>query len=228
MNNIPITIVDDFLDRPYELQKWALNLPFEHTGVYPGKKTEQLQDINPRLFRYLSEKILSIFIPLYHGPHKIDSTKFECSMCFNLIESNGTGWIHQDPNLFTTILYLDKDEDVNCGTNLYELNSNEFFPILSKEDDDLNEQRFFHHKTGKISKELELSKKEWENNKYKLSLSIPNKFNRLIGFSSEMFHAANYFQNSNSSSRLTLLCFFNFINSEFSLPIPRSKSIRMI
>jgi hypothetical protein len=230
MNSIPITIIDDFLENPKTLRDYALKLNYTPNpdSTWPGTRSDSIDVLNPGLFRYLSYKILSLFVPVRKGP-EILNTGFKCQMNFQIIESEGSGWIHQDPNIFTSILYLNDEKDsTNCGTSLYSLKPNIVFPYLSQDDINLSLQRIDHYKTGKISKDLETQKNHFNKKTYDKLLDIPNKFNRLISFSSEMFHSANLYSNSFNTPRLTLICFWDFIHSDLLLPIPRSKRIPMI
>ena len=129
---------------------------------------------------------------------------------------------------FTSILYLNEEEDsINCGTSFYNLKSDKAFPILSEQEYNLSEKRLDHYQTGKISKELEIQKNKFNEETYDKILDIPNKFNRLVAFSSEMFHSANFYSNLSKTPRLTLVCFFDFIKSDFLMPVQRSKRVLM-
>lgn len=230
MNNIPVIILDNFLDNPKGVRDFALNLSYNPApqGTFPGKRSDFLDQVNYPLFNFLSKKILSLFTPLRKGPEDLN-IQYRCAMNFQLIESEGSGWVHQDPNTFTSILYLNEEEDsINCGTSFYNLKSSKAFPFLSKQEYNLSEKRLNHYQTGKISKELEIQKNKFNEETYDKILDIPNKFNRLVAFSSEMFHSANFYSNFSKTPRLTLVCFFDFIHSDFLMPIQRSKMVPMI
>jgi hypothetical protein len=215
MVTIPLTVLDNFFDNPQEVKDYALSLKYspEPDGKWPGKRTENLINIHFPFYKYVCNKVLSLF---FENPvnHHID-------LKFQLIEDyQGKGWVHQDPTIFTFLIYLHKENpEIDCGTTLWNLDPNLLSPINSENDHNLFNSRREHHKTKKtLSKDQSLQYK-----KFKKSISIPDKFNRFIGFSSEHFHSANSFDN-NISSRLTLIGFVENLNTS-KLPIIRSKQV---
>ena len=220
MTTIPLTIVDNFLSNPNTVSDWALNLKYNSSpnGEWPGKRTASLDLIHPYFYKNICKKVFSLFF------EKTDSLDYHVQLYFQLIDNYpGKGWIHQDPNLFTFIIYLHKSNPkIDCGTTLWKLNSNLVNPINSKKDIFIENQRLLHHKNENYS--LEYQEKQYKN--YTKEITIPDKYNRLIAFSSEQSHSANYFDNK-LSPRLTLIGFVWDISNP-NLPIIRSKQTPMI
>jgi hypothetical protein len=220
MNIIPLTVVDNFLDNPNSIKKWALSLEYksEPSGEWPGKRSEPLHLIHPYFYNNICKKVFSLFF------EKTNNLNYQVNLHFQLIENyQGKGWIHQDPNIFTFIIYLhESNPQIDCGTTLWSLNPNLIHPINSEKDVFIEDQRLSHHKNENYS--LEHQEKQYRN--YTKEISIRDKYNRLIAFSSDHFHSANYLNNK-LSSRLTLIGFVWNISNP-NLPIIRNKRVPMI
>jgi len=215
MVTIPLTVLDNFFDNPNGIANWGLSLEknFDVNHTWPGKRTEDLKHVHFPFYRHVCNKVFSLF---FENP-----VEYDIELRFQLIEEyQGKGWIHQDPTIFTFLIYLHKENpEIDCGTTLWNLDPNLVSPINSEKDLHLFNSRKEHHKNNNfIEKDQSFQYK-----KFKKEISIPDKFNRFIGFSSEHFHSANSFDN-NISSRLTLIGFVKNLNNS-KLPIIRSKQV---
>jgi len=224
LNTIPVTIVDDFLENPNSIRNWALSLPFDSdpNNRWPGKRTQELSTINPNLNRYLSNKILSLFYPKIPLDYTITNN-------FQLKEKFiGSGWIHQDSNPITCILYLSEPKDSeNEGTSMFKLKHNRYFPIESPEEGNLMmNYRSKHYKNNALSKEELDLKQEYENNAFEKTLSIPCKFNRLLCFDGTYWHSTNG-STKEINHRLTLVSFIYNLETDTQFPILRHKSVAL-
>ena len=221
MVTIPVTILDNFLENPNSIRDWGLSLPFSSSpeGKWPGERTECLSIIHPPLFNHINKKVLALF---FENP-----VEYECYLSFQLIEDyQGEGWVHQDGNLFTFIIYLSEENEINCGTSLYNLKPNKFNFINTQEDFNNLELRNHHHKSKNLTPEIQSIQIQDLKSNYEKNIDVKDKYNRLLCFSSEQIHKANYFSN-NLSPRLTLIGFVNKIDN-LKAPIIRSKQITMI
>ena len=65
MINFPTTIIDDFLDEPFEFRKLAYSDKVEWTkdegGRWPGMRSSSLREIDNELCDWLMQKYLLIF-----------------------------------------------------------------------------------------------------------------------------------------------------------------------
>ena len=219
---IPITIIDNFLENPNEVVEFASTLEYlpHPEGKWPGKRTTNLDKINPSFKKYIESKILSIFLPLD------DILSYEADSIFQLTSDiSDTGWIHSDaPYEMSCILYLNKDNDKKSGTSLYKPKS--YHPIKTPQDHDLNfNTRLKHHKKGILDQSDKIKKDEWENENYIKIQEIDNNFNRLLIFPSNTPHSANKFPSPEISPRLTLTFFFKNIASTRPFPLNRMNNI---
>ena len=220
MTTIPLTVLDNFFPNPNAIRDYALSLEYRNDpiGSYPGKRSKPLHIINENLFHYVNNKIISLF---FNNHKEVD---YQSMLSFQLIDDYpGEGWVHHDPSLFTFIIYLhESNPNINCGTSLWTLNSNITHPIKNIDERKYtDEKRYDHHINKKFDKE---SHNSWNKN-FTKEISIPDKYNRLIAFSSEQFHSANEYNNG-LSPRLTLIGFVKNINNA-KLPIIRSKQTLM-
>ena len=224
MNTVPVTILDNFFDNPDEIRDWALSLDynFDQTPKFPGKRTENLNLINPPFYKYVYRKIFS----LYYN-EDINNINFENVgyLGFHLNEHlEGSGWIHQDPNLITFIVYLFPDqEDVNRGTSLFELKKSHHFT-------DINIEKYFsiarkHYRTNKLSSQEQEYKTQYQREYFKEILNIKDKYNRFISFDPKVYHANNNISISSKQDRLTLIGFTQALPPNTLPPILRSKTI---
>ena len=66
MNYYPITVVDNFYENPDLVRDYALSLNYRSSadGKWPGVRTNEIADLNPRFFKMFVDKILSLFFDL--------------------------------------------------------------------------------------------------------------------------------------------------------------------
>jgi len=207
MSIIPTLIFDDFLPNPHNIREWALNLEYEaeEESRWPGVRSKDLKDLNKTFYDYVTGKVLSL---LYENkPYSWD-----CGVEFQLLHQfEGTGWVHQDKNLFTFIIYLSPDDNIDCGTSIYELDPTiPFSPetVFVGDNPKLSDIRRRHHSGEKMTEEEENYRYNNYTKNFKQILNIKDKFNRIVIFPAKDFHAANNLKNDICDDRLTLTGFF--------------------
>ena len=121
----------------------------------------------------------------------------------------GKGWVHNDtPHLHTTIIYLNKHENLKSGTSLYRPKKG-IGPMYTTRHN--MKKREFN--LGKLStKEAEKYRTE-SNADFEETIRFSNVYNRCIGFDACEWHAANEFSQNIKEPRLTLIIFWNEISS---------------
>ena len=192
MTTIPLTVLDNFFDNPDTLRDWGLSLEYkpDPDGRWPGKRSQQLDQIHPPLYNFISKKILSLFFD------SCDNLNYHIDLVFQLIENHqGSGWIHSDDDVFTFLIYLQKsDPKIDCGTTFWSLNKNQIHFFNNSQDIENSRSRNSYH----LNKSPDIKAQEDFHRNFTKEISIPDKFNRLIAFSSEKFHSANNFNNNTS------------------------------
>jgi hypothetical protein len=228
---LPTVCIDDFLMYPDALREYALSLDYydcaEHlksddttlpNGSWPGKRTKALHVINEPLFLSLTNKFLSIFFDFDF--HNIN---WNIQMYFQLCSPNqygdiNNGWIHHDgKTLYAGVLYLTPDAPPSTGTSLYKKRSDclDFdagdFAMLSNSKKELY-SNFNSDKIEEYKKML-----EYNNSKFIETANFNNIYNRLIGYSGNIFHGVkNYYGDDMTNERLTLVFFINTFESNWN------------
>lgn len=224
MNNFPVTIVDNFLDNPQYFRNYGLSLNFTTSPDYnwPGKRSKTLDQLDESLYRYINYKVLALLFDNFLN------LGFKCLLQYQIIENNPhPGWIHEDFNIYTFIIYLTPETNVNCGTSLYKKNPTNLGYIRQSEEAKLEQElRLKHHKTNILTQEEELTKAKIENKFFTKTLDIKDVYNRLIIFPGNIPHSANYLSSDSNSSRLTLIGFVYDISTQQS-PIYRSNNFEL-
>ena len=205
MKKFPVTIVDNFYENPELVRDFALSQKFyPSNGRYPGKRTELISDLNRDFFHNFCNKLFSLFYNLNEAQFEwnVETTFQKIGRLSENKESKfNQGWIHSDKKFFSGIIYLSED---SVGTNIYE-------PIDNNIICETDIKKLFY--LGKHVNEEEYSRSISENNsKFKESIRINGKFNRLVLFEGGVFHGVPSFYCENEE-RLTQVFFCEYINS---------------
>lgn len=207
---IPTSVYDGFLDDPDGMRELALSqeYSYDEEGRWPGKRSKPLHEIAPHLYYPFMNKQLYTFYSR--------ETKFQYRAIsqFQLIDENyNYGWIHTDPDIITTILYLSPNN--TCGTSLYK-----------KTDYVKDFKHLSDKKNAYLSHTDNIEGLKKNNEMFEETVNIKGEYNRLLMFDSRLYHGAHkYFGSDIESTRLTLVTFIKSLSSEEGTPITRSKSI---
>jgi hypothetical protein len=219
MKKFPVTIVDNFYENPELVRDFALSQTFyPSNGRYPGMRTDSIFDINQNFYQTFCEKLFGLFYDMSntHVSWKLETTFQKISrMSENKKSKFNEGWIHHDPCIFSGIIYLSMD---SVGTNIYEpIDPNDTYYCQKERD-------IFY--LGKEISEEEYTKGIIENNsKFKPSVQIDGKFNRLVLFEGGVWHGVPSFY-CNGEDRFTQVFFVYDLNVSGEIeryPIVRSK-----
>ena len=225
MRRFPALCVDGFYENPDDIRDYALSLQYEKAklGNHPGKRTQYLNKLNPKLFNMFVRKIGYLFYD-FTSP-----VEMEIQTCFAITErydENPTsckniGWIHQD-NLdninydVAGLVYLTPDIEVTSGTSVYRLTNDKFI--------DYGDARIPYYKDG-IDIDYDESLRK-NNEQFEQVMRFGNVYNRLVIYDANLFHAADCMHTKNP--RLTQL-FFAKINCEtMGSPIERCKYVEEV
>jgi hypothetical protein len=214
----PTICVDNFFEEPEEIKKFSNTLKFNEDpfGKWPGERTNLLHEINKDFVDFTTKKIISVLYPInYHD------MRWEAQQTFQKINGNiykNKGWVHKDvPRELTAIIYL--SNHLKCGTSLFK--PKDFFNKCINTD---FKQKFYKEKS-KIT--IENKYLNENNDQFEKILTIDSRFNRLIVFDSNHFHAAEKFNEENiNEDRLTLITFFTNISGNYNkYPITEMKRV---
>lgn len=200
-----IIVIDNFLDNPDKIQKEAIKFYRTHQSVseknYPGKKVQ----VSIEIKNLISKKISSVL-----------KENINCKeSCYQFVdETYLLGIPHDDRSKkYSSILFLNKNAPENTGTQIFS-HYNNYKSSSLYQDENLVlpiKEHFIKSKRkilDKLMYRLTLFK-IMKDFKSKDSITIENKFNRMIIFDSNLVHrACNYF-GKDEQSRLCLVSFFN-------------------
>ena len=200
MINYPVTIVDNFLDDPEALRKYALGLdykPESKDSDYPGLRSDRLDLINLELFRKIGNKIVRLF---YFTNNKAILWNWVADAYFQKVglDNGNLGWVHRDRDIcLTAIVYL--NPDLTVGTTIFK-------KIDTLED---SMKTFCNNRINLTTNELD---RKLYNEKYQETIKVSGLYNRLLTFEGTCYHAPqDYVPNSADDFRLTLIYYFKHI-----------------
>jgi|TARA_B100000035_G_scaffold234430_1_gene202723 hypothetical protein len=204
----PLTIVDDFFDDPDAIVELANSCMYFDTDVgnWPGKRTEQLYEIDNRFFNYFGEKIFKLYFPGETGNWGIQA-HFQKIQPFsdNKWDKKNRGWIHQDAgHWFGGIVYLTKDPEPDTGTSIYKAKKGYDFQFPEEME---MKERFYRGE--KIDEKLYDEVWDRVDDQYVETVKVENVYNRFVMFNGATHHGVKTF---GTKERLTLNFFgLNFL-----------------
>lgn len=215
MINFPLTVVDNFLENPDKVRNFALHQEFfkDDENRYPGMRTKAISEIDPFFCNELIKKVFSIYFNFNN-----EELAWNVDARFQLIDSSyGEGWIHQDINKTTAIIYLSPNSDLKNGTSIYKTKNN----VLNANLDFFANKKLSFFK-GDVSCEESKTDRDQNNAQFEETINVSNVYNRLLLFDANEYHSAQSFVNDSKEQRLTLIFFINSVSVP-KTPIERSK-----
>jgi hypothetical protein len=220
MKNFPALCVDNFYEDPDKIRDFALSQKFTLTenGRYPGKRTDPIYMLKPKMFDQFCEKLFSI----YYDFGKSQDVTWRVETNFQLIEPysadknsyKNVGWIHQDVDcIFAGIIYLNPSVDRSCGTSIFELKPD-------CEYDHNQDKRKELYDAGIEDGYEEAIKKH--NDCFVETIRFDNAYNRLVSFDGKSYHGANNFFNGDEP-RLTQVFFVYEMYTTSFTPLDRMR-----
>jgi|TARA_R100000656_G_C3929261_1_gene124475 hypothetical protein len=210
----PTYVVDNFFEDPDEVINLASTLKYKSDpeGRWPGKRSDNLFNIEPVFFDYITNKIMRLIFP-----YTIEDVRWNAHSNFQLFDCKKEvheGWVHKDIDCqLSAIIYLSRHQ--GCGTSLFQPKkfARNFYPGKIKEE---------YYSMNKKFDDRYFNALNDHNSKFEKTLEIENVFNKLILFDAHQWHAANgFFDKKVTEGRLTLVVFFNTIfgpNIKFPMP----------
>lgn len=178
-----LIIVDDFYSNPDGVRSFALSLPFEVSGNYPGLRTK------PYLPDDLKNAIQSI-VQIAGGKitHWFEESGY--TGAFQICTASDRTWIHADSfNTWAAVCYLTPDAPLSAGTALYRWKETKEYERSNNESPHLDGYDYT----------------KWDMVDY-----VANKYNRIVLYRGNLYHASvDYFGNNLQNGRLFQTFFFN-------------------
>lgn len=217
----PTLMIDRFFENPDEIVKFANKLDYtieDGKGIYPGKRSQPLHELNYSLFDYINKKVLRLYYPDFEV---FKNLNYEAKTHFQLIAYKdveyhitnskypGIGWIHRDPNLITAIIYLTKKNSIS-GTTIWKrkLEGNDT-PI------DCDSVKIPYYAGKSVNENNYKDSLNQTIDYYTETCYSKSIYNSYISFDASEFHSAN-FDMQPGEERLTLISFITKLNSPFT------------
>ena len=220
MKNFPATCLDNFYDDPQSVREFALgcfdgdNECIVKEGIYPGRRTKNLHEINKPLFDKFCRKFFSLYYDF--GKCEINwvvETSFQLIEPFDVNKDSikNKGWVHLDDNCVVAgVLFLTPDAELDSGTSLFKLINPSTF-------DSTNKKELFFKENIDDDYDSSLQK---HNSSFVETVRFNNVYNRLISFDGDTYHGVHNFS-AGSEPRLTQVFFIKEIGSNSQTPIKR-------
>ena len=199
MYHTSLIIQENFYTNPLEVRAFALAQDFSVAGNYPGSRTKSFAD----------ESILNTIQDIV-SPHAGKITWFggnkdadhNYTGSYQLTYAKDRTWIHNDSNTsWAGVLYLTPDAPVTGGTGLFRHKKTGWIKA-PRTADNLIDQTLL---------DKSIAGYEYQDyTKWELHDQIGNKFNRLVLYRGDYFHASlDYFGDTKENGRLFQTFFFN-------------------
>lgn len=181
--NLELMIIDNFYVNPDSVRNYALSQSFEVRGNFPGARTKPYlpDDVKSAIQHYMNFAGRITDWLNYHPDASY-------SGAFQLATAHDRTWIHSDHNnMWAGVCYLTPNAPYTGGTGL-----------------------FRHKASGEFRSGTLTDYEAYDYTKWDLFDRIGNKYNRLIIYRGDLFHASlDYFGSTPENARLFQTFFFN-------------------
>jgi len=178
--NVSVIIIDDFYVNPDEVRAFALQQEFDVRGNYPGMRTKSFWNNNIKECIEHNMQFAGKITEIFEDSGYTGA--------FQLATAMDRTWIHSDwCNMWAGVCYLTPGAPHTGGTGL-----------------------FRHKRTGNHYRTENSDYESYDYTKWDLFDVIGNKYNRLVVYRGDLFHASlDYFGDNKDNGRLFQTFFFN-------------------
>ena len=202
----PLIIKDNFFSDPDAIVNIINHVDYSlSSNNYPGVRTKSLDEINPKLYEHIFQKIFLLLhdqLPLrFESNLKVGFHKIKPFVEGDKWDKKNRGWVHKDGCLFGGVIYLDKNPDKDAGTSIYK--SKDGFDVQTQENIDAKELFY----SGQLIDDGHYyNAYDRVRNQYEETLKIPNVYNRLVLIPNDQPHAMTTIGDKERNT-LVFLCF---------------------
>ena len=185
----PLIIKDNFFSDPDAIVNIINHVDYSlSSNNYPGVRTKSLDEINPKLYEHIFQKIFLLLhdqLPLrFESNLKVGFHKIKPFVEGDKWDKKNRGWVHKDGCLFGGVIYLDKNPDKDAGTSIYK--SKDGIDVQTQENIDAKELFY----SGQLIDDGHYyNAYDRVRNQYEETLKIPNVYNRLVLIPNDQPHA---------------------------------------
>lgn len=155
-----LQIFENFYEDPDAVREFALALPYDVVGNYPGVRTPCMnQEFCDYIQGYLEEKLHT---KITYFPRDLYNTSFQYTT------KDAKTWIHHDSTKVAGVLYLTPNAPIESGTAIYRHKNT----------------GIYRHEEGQIDyNEDPLVEEDWEK-----IIEVGNVYNRLVIYDGMYYH----------------------------------------
>ena len=178
-----LMIFDDFYANPMDIREYALSLPFDIKGNFPGSRTDVTKGIDNRATKTLFEYLMNV---------KITWWPEQYNTAFQYTTGTDNTWIHYDTTHWAGVIYLTPDAPLESGTAIYRNKESKIHTL------DRNNSASDYPGENNMN--------DWEP-----IVQVSNIFNRLVIYRGEYYHRSMLpgFGDNQFNGRLFQTFFFN-------------------
>ena len=210
--NYPTIVTDNFLPDPDLIRNFGLQQEFfmSSDNSWPGGRTDKLSSIAP----WLDNMIMRAVLSQYYDISQDILIDVKVNSYFQLVSGTGDGWVHNDPSILTSILYLTPDLSTEYGTSIMRLKNANY----NSEYDKSRKNSFKNNSVTEEEKEA----RNLHNSQFEEIVKVNNRYNRMVSFEGFQYHKGDGPSNHSEipEQRLTLISFFYEMYSKDS-PVDR-------
>tara|TARA_Y100001951_G_scaffold93503_1_gene89158 strand:+ start:441 stop:1088 length:648 start_codon:yes stop_codon:yes gene_type:complete len=196
----PTLVIDNFFNNFEVVKKLSEEVEYfpPADGNWPGMRSKLLHDINYPFFEMTCSKMIEALYPMNY-----ENIKFTARMTFQKIPFQGTGFIHQDDDEISSIIFISGKN--SGGTSLHEPKT---YPY---DRDGYVPQKWDAYKNpAKIKTKKFKDVVNKHNSQFDLKTKVVFKPNRALLFDCHEYHQADNF----GGERVTLITFFQSIKTK--------------
>lgn len=180
-------LFDNFYSNPVDVRNYALSLPFDVVGNYPGRRTKPVPEPFNSGAKAIFEDILK---------KKITWWPEEYTASFQYTTKDDKTWVHYDPTMWAAVIYLTPNAPLEAGTGIYRHKKTGIYML------DRNDPKTDLNGDSEALNDLT----QWDE-----LVRVSNIFNRMVMYRGEYYHRSILpgFGENQYNGRLFQTFFFN-------------------
>lgn len=157
-------LFDNFYSNAMDVRNYALTLPFDVVGNYPGRRTRPVPEPFYSGSKAMFEDILK---------KKITWWPDQYTTSFQYTTKDDKTWVHYDPTMWAAVIYLTPDAPLEAGTGIYRHKKTGIYML------DRNDPKTDLNSNPEALNDLT----QWDE-----LVRVSNVFNRLVMYRGEYYH----------------------------------------
>tara|TARA_A100001201_G_scaffold22881_5_gene25790 strand:+ start:171 stop:860 length:690 start_codon:yes stop_codon:yes gene_type:complete len=227
MKYFPLTVIDDFFDDPIEVKNFAESVEYNVPGEtnYPGViSKKEIPEMYPQLANWLQQKLMSIFYDQESDLSwntQMDFQKITPGNFDDQFHILNRGIPHVDTSASSIVLagliYLNENPSPDTGTSIFCKKKGCQFYMVPEEVVRFSRK---YHSTSDSTEFVNVAEKHLS--MFEETVRVQAKFNRMVIYSADDYHAQTTYGVKGGPDRLTLRIFIrNIVSEDDNMPLLR-------